>query len=888
MKGLNLCWKTGLILMLSLPGMAMGNRVDPKILHAGHLSAGNIVLDGKLTEAVWQTAEKGANFIQRNPNDGRMASMKTEFSILYDDNYLYAGIRAWDDDPDQISRVLTRRDDYVSSDWVYISLDSYNDNRTAFEFGLNAAGVKHDLRRYDDDYMDDSWDAVWDGKVNVDEYGWTAEFRIPFRELRFNSSEDMEWGLLVYRELPRFGNEISVWNYWSQNDKGFVSNYGRLEGLKSIHATNPLYISPYIVSSRSYSETKVNSLHSQNFDAARSIGGDIRYAFSNGLTFNATLNPDFGQVEADPAEFNLTQFESYFSEKRPFFIEGSNIFNFDGIYNNGALLYSRRIGRSPHGFVRPDSETVYMDRPDRTRILGAAKMTGKTDRGLSIGVLSALTDEEVATEYLTADSVISHVVEPVTTYSAGRLIRDFRDGQVTLGAIMTAVNRQLSGSGLDGLLHRNAYSGGMDFSYEFPGRNYALASSMSLSRVEGRPEAIVRTQTAPNHYFQRPDAGSLTVDSSAASLSGYTGYLAFKKTTGPIRGELGMTGISPGYEINDLGYLQASDIREEYAWLQYRMTEPGRILRSYNVNLNQFADWTFDGQLFSRGGNINGSLRTNSNVGVYGGAAVNLPGLNFQHLRGGPAIATALAFNAWIGVDSDDRKDVSCGYYGFIFTSADGVSAFEYSPYLNYRPAKNLQLSLNPDFYRLDDTWAWVGSFRDENGQTRYIFSDFLQNTLRTTLRLDYTLSTDLSIQFYVQPYITAGHYETYREVDQNLKTDFSKRFHAYTGDQLQENVSVTDEKGRTRSYDFAVDRNSDGVVEYLFNSPDFNYKQMNSNLVVRWEYSAGSSLYLVWSSGRADQEASGNFRVVKDAHRLLSRPGDNVFLLKFSYLLNV
>ena len=294
MKGLNhLRMSYFLIILLAAAQMLSATRVEPRRYTASRLQASQIVLDGKLDEMIWNMAGKSGDFRQRNPNDGDLASLKTEFSVVYDDEYLYAGIRAWDPEPEKIQAQLTRRDEYSSGDWLYISIDSYNDHRTAFEFGMNAAGVKHDLRRFNDDNADDSWDAVWDGKVSVDEQGWTAEFRIPFRELRFSSSEDMQWGFMVYRELPRFDNELSVWNHWSQQDNGFVSNYGVLDGLRNIEMDNPLYVSPFMVNSGLFSEDLSNDLHPETHELNNEIGMDLRYSFANVLTLDATFNPDF-------------------------------------------------------------------------------------------------------------------------------------------------------------------------------------------------------------------------------------------------------------------------------------------------------------------------------------------------------------------------------------------------------------------------------------------------------------------------------------------------------------------------------------------------------------------------------------------------------------------
>jgi len=317
-----------------------------------------ITIDGVPDEVAWQFGDWQGGFYQRNPDDGQPETYNTEFCVLYDETYLYVAARAHDPEPDKIIAILSRRDNYTESDWLYVSIDSYNDNRTAFEFGINAAGVKHDIRRFDDENVDWDWDALWDGDAHINDQGWSAEWRIPFSELRFSSGADMNWGFQVYRELPRINNELSVWSYWSQSEEGFVSNYGNLEGLQNVRASQPLYFSPYFASKAKVSDNLVTEVHAENYDFLYNLGGDFRYSGSNGITLNATLNPDFGQVEADPADYNLSNYETYFPEKRPFFKEGGNIFNFplgfgDGGMANNSLFYSRRIGRAPQGFAQP-------------------------------------------------------------------------------------------------------------------------------------------------------------------------------------------------------------------------------------------------------------------------------------------------------------------------------------------------------------------------------------------------------------------------------------------------------------------------------------------------------------------------------------------------------
>lgn len=580
-----------------------------------------IIIDGELDEAIWQSGNWQGNFIQRDPNDGSPETYKTEFCVFYDSDYLYVGAKAHDPEPDKIIAILTRRDSYSQSDWMYVSLDSYNDNRTAFEFGINAAGVKHDLRRFDDTNADDDWNAVWEGKSHINDEGWTAEWRIPFRELRFTSNGNMQWGFQMYRELPRHNSELSVWSYWSHSEEGFVSQYGALTGLQNISVKNPVYIAPFVAGQANVSKNLVNPVHEKNYDLLSNVGADIRYSSPKGLTFNATINPDFGQVEADPADFNLTEFETYFRENRPFFMEGGNILRFslgfgdgDAQFNN--LFYSRRIGRSPQGWVPEDDdkEVITTSYPDRTNILGAAKLTGKTTNGLSIGVMEAVTSEETGKVFYEDDSRQVGVIEPLSNYWLSRVQQDFNDGQTNIGGIFTAVNRKLDDTGID-YLHKAAYTGGIDIDHEFLDRKYGFQGAIAFSNVRADTTAIQGTQMSSARYYNRVDADYLEYDPLRTSLSGYAVKAILTKNTGNIRAATGGMAFSPGFEINDMGFLRQVDDVTQFTWVQYRKWEDMERLRSFQMNFNQWSVWNFNGDRRNIGGNINMHFDFNNNWG---------------------------------------------------------------------------------------------------------------------------------------------------------------------------------------------------------------------------------------------------------------------------------
>lgn len=842
-------------------------------------------VDGHLDEACWDAPARYGNFIQRNPEDGQPSSQQTEFAILYNSDYLYVGIWAYDTNPDEILGILTRRDESSPSDWVYVSIDSYHDHRTAFEFGLNAVGVKQDLRRFDDTNADFEWDAVWEGAVQITAEGYTAEFAIPFRELRFNSGDDMTWGLNVYRELPRNNNELAVWGYWSREETGFVSNYGTLTGLVDLQAKQPIYLAPYVMGNARNDDEHLGELSS--FDKQVTLGMDLRKSFDLGLTINGTINPDFGQVEADPAEFNLTEFESYFNEKRPFFMEGRNILNFslgfgDGDNSSNTLFYSRRIGRAPQGYpMAGDGTVTAIEMPEFTRILGAGKLTGKLDNGLSLGLMAAMTAEEKASITYESDSTSSNVVEPATSYLLSRIQQDFRKGQTTLGGILTHTQRYLDETGMD-WLREKAVTGGIDFNHNFAERTWQIQSALAFSRVSGSQESIYRAQTHPSRYFQRPDAPHLSVDTSATSLSGFAGKFILGRSKGKWSIFSGVLATSPGFEVNDLGYMRSVDNINEFFWAGYRNWEPGDFLLRYNYNINQWANWTFGGEQKSLGGNVNGSLTFKNNWGLGGGINLNRGGVVPYHLRGGPAIQGPDNLSIWAYGYTDGRKPMNLSVSTSYFSNADNVLSLNLSPQIQWRPRQNISLSAGPNFNYMDDTWAWVAAMEDSNSTRHYIFSGFEMLQSFITMRANVTLSTTLSLQYYAQAFLMGGDYHDYIEVADPTAKDFEKRF-----DPLHEEMLTLDNNGALQGVDTDLD-NEDDYWPVSFVYSDFIYRELKSNLVLRWEYSTGSVIYLVWSKGASAADPTWDKDLVADFKSLSGLNSDNIFLIKINRLLNI
>ena len=882
----------GILPMVLLGSPQQKGSAQERSISAFRLNGSTVEVDGRLDDIVWQELPRQGDFLQRNPDDGGKATQRTEFAVSYDAEVLYVGIRAYDDQPGLIDGILTRRDESSPSDWVYISIDSYHDHRTAFEFGLNAAGVKQDLRRYDDDSADFDWNAVWEGAVHIDEQGWTAEFAIPFRELRFNSADELTWGFNVYREFPRNDNELVIWNYWSHEETGFVSNYGELTGLTNVQAIQPVYVTPYVMGRSGVNDAYFSE--SDQYELGTNIGVDIRKNFDLGLTFSGTVNPDFGQVEADPAEFNLTEFESYFREKRPFFIEGGNILNFslgfgDGDNSSNTLFYSRRIGRAPQGRANTDdSEVSEIETPEFTRILAAGKITGKLDNGLSIGVMSATTAEERAIVNYTDGHESTNMIEPATNYLLTRIQQDYRNGLSTVGGIFTATLRSVPGDDADAQtdgemnwLRKNAYTGGIDLNHRSDDRVYSIQSALAFSHVQGSEESILRTQLNPSRYFQRPDAPHLSVDSTATSLSGMGGKFIVGRSEGKLNAFAGVMATSPGFEVNDLGFMRSVDNINEFIWVGYRHWEPGKLFLNYNLNFNQWANWTFGGESKGTGGNVNGHATLKNNWGIGGGVNFNTGGIVPFHLHGGPSIRSSKNVNTWANVNTDYRKDFSAELQGNYFYSVDDVHSMHLSPGVTWRPRKNISLSLGPNFEFLDDTWAWITQTADTTNSTEYIFSSLKLAQTTLTFRADVTLTTTLSLQAYAQAFLMGADYFDFRRVNDYTQEDFNKRFTSIP----DQSLSFTDYGALN-----GVDYDQDGIVDFVPISSvysDFNYSQLTSNIVLRWEYTTGSVMYLVWSRGASDYNPTYSYQPGDDLNSLMNLDADNIFLIKVNKLLH-
>jgi hypothetical protein len=832
------------------------------------------VIDGLLDDAVWETVEWTGEFIQREPTDGIEPSTQSRFKVLYDDDALYFAYHLYDD-PAKVTRQLARRDGFPG-DWIEVNIDSFHDLRTAFSFTLSLSGTRGDeFISNDGNNWDSSWDPVWTGAAEVASDGWTAEARIPLSQLRFSAAEEQVWGIQVTRRLYRL-EERSQWQHIPKDTSGFVSNFGELRGLRNLEPKRTIELLPYgVVSTESFEAEEGNPFRtgrSDDFD----LGVDGKIGLTNNLTLDFTINPDFGQVEADPSQVNLTAFETFFSERRPFFVEGQNIFDLrlapaitGGGFTRDQLFYSRRIGRQPgHSPDLPDG--AFADSPENTTILGALKLSGKTASGLSIGLLDSFTQREEATIDLDGERS-KLTVEPQTNYFVGRLQRDYRDGEVLIGGMFTAVNRNLEEH--LSAMRTSAYSGGLDFSTYFGDRDYRLETAVFASEISGSAEAILDAQQASARYYQRPDNDAATLDPTRTSLSGHAGSVRFTRSNNfDLRFQTGVAWRSPGFEINDLGFMRSANEVNQFSWVGWRRQDPFSIFDRLQINGNQWLDWDYAGNFLGARFNVNSNAQFRNKYSA--GVSLTREGerISNTELRGGPSSKWPGQWESNFWVNTDRRRKVSGNLGAWVAEGDDGsLDAHEYWAGIVYRPTDALRLSLSGVRNRNEPAAQYVDTV-DFDSADRFVFGRLEQETTALTLRIDYSITPNLTVQFYGQPFISEGRYDEHKRITDPRAAAYRDRFEPFSADQI-------DFDGES----YHVDENLDGVFDYSFDNPDFDFRDFNSNLVLRWEYSPGSAFFLVWNQMRSTSTLLDDQSFSDGLSELFAAPADDVILVKFS-----
>jgi hypothetical protein len=843
-----------IIVFLTIP-VVTGQTPEKKQYKAARITSAPAI-DGILDDEVWKEGGWIDDFTQNEPYNGRSASQRTEFKILFDDNNIYVAIKAYDTHPDSIVNRLTRRDQ-ADGDLVGIIFDSFHDLRTGFLFGVSSAGVKYDqMFTEDGQNQDQSWDPNWWVNTSINNEGWITEMKIPFSQVRFDKNSGDVWGLEIARIIYR-RNETDFWQHIPRDAPGIIHMFGELSGLDGIKPRKIFDVTPYgVAKMETFKKNPENPFLAKGRKQGLNGGLDAKIGITNNMTMDLTINPDFGQVEADPSEVNLTAYETFFQEKRPFFIEGNNITNFniglgDGNAGNDNLFYTRRIGRQPEGY--PNLKSGWnTDVPTFTSILGAAKLTGKTKNGLSLGFVEAVTAGEKA-EIDTVGGRIQETVEPLTNYFIGRVQRDFKEGKTLLGAIFTSTNRDLDAN-LGSFMHKSAYSGGIDFTQYFKDKNWSFNLNTAISQVNGSKEAIELTQRSSARYYQRPDNNYAKLDPTRTSLMGSGGRMQVMK----LNGHLNLLGCikwkTPGFETNDLGYMQQADEILSVIWAGYNVWEPKGFYKRYNINGDFYLVNNFGGDITGKGFEWNANIGFKNYWNAWTGGNLNLGSLSTGILRGGPSMKLPGSINGRMGFSTDFRKKLSFEY--FINGSA-GFEKNSKSVYtevgINYKPTNYISFNFSPGFNQSFSELQYVTT-TNESGENQYILASIDRKTLSASLRVNLNLSPNLTFQYWGQPFVATGNYYDYKVITDPKADSYKARFTPYT--------------------------------EPMGNN-NFNYQFFLSNLVVRWEYNPGSSVYLVWSQSRNYYNDSGQLDYFNDIGDLFDRDNNvprNIFLIKFSY----
>ena len=847
------------------------------------------VLDGRLDDPAWGTATPITDFRQVDPHEGQPASERTEVRVLYTADALYIGIRAWDDSASKIAHHLGRRDTFTQSDDIRVLIDSYHDHRTAFRFDVTPDGVKGDIQFGDDgNFSDQSWDPVWQAVTSIDSLGWTAEERIPFSQLRFSRAPDQIWGIRFVRTILR-KNEFDLFPFVGKTENGFVSRFAHLGGLHDIPAPRRLELLPYTSGAGTFQPAGPTAdPFSRTGAFAGNAGLDLKYGVSSFLTLDATFNPDFGQVELDPAFVNLTAFEQFLPEHRPFFVEGDDIFNFGGgsggLANFGStprFFYSRRIGRPPQGSTYSPGD--FVDYPANTSILGAAKLTGKTPSGWSVGVLDAVTSEENASVFDTTSALTSHdLVEPLSNFLVGRVRRTMNGGGSSYGAIVTAVNRDLSVPSLRGL-NAGAYTFGIDTKQLWSRNTYGLSADLGGSYITGDTLAIQNTQLSSGRYFQRPDARAFHYDPARTSLAGFNGNVYLDKLAGTWLWGTAISTSSPGLEVNDLGFQPRVDRISGYAYLARHATRPGSIFRETWATLTAGPSWNYDGNPIQRAVTASyfGNLSNFWFFQVQGnyGAQVTDDRLT----RGGPLALAPAFWNGFAMIQTDQRKALT----GMFMTSYNqdraGGWRFNVNTQIGFRPTSALDFSLTPNLTVGPTAAQYVQTVTDTSATStfgsRYVFAQLFQHELDVTLRVSATVSPNLSLEVFAQPFTFTGAYGGFKE----LARPASFAFNRYGSNGTS--ISYADS---TRTYTVFPDA-ARPTDSFTIPNPDFRTRSVRVNAVVRWEYRPGSTLFLVWTQTRGAMFSDPTFDIGRDFDRQLLRdPPTNVLLIKLDYWMSL
>jgi hypothetical protein len=845
---------------------ALAAPLEAQTVQAVRVEGPSLRIDGQLTELVWRSAPAARGFLQREPDEGQPASDSTEVRVAYDDDALYVGARMYSRSPKDIVSIVTRRDRETAAETFYVSLDTYRDRRTAYSFGVTPASVRLDFYhpRDDMDDADSGYDVVWDGRAEIDSLGWTAEFRIPFTQLRFSRAEVQQWGVNFARFIPA-RNEQSFWLMVPKNQTGWSSRFGLLTGIRGVQPSRRIEAMPYVAADSRVRpvEDPANPFEHKTRNEAR-VGGDLKMGLGSNLTLDVTLNPDFGQVESDPANVNLSAFEVFFEERRPFFLEGSSLLN------RRNLFYSRRIGAPPPGSSGAD----YAELKDNSTILGAAKLTGKLQSGLSIAGLTAVTQkEEVRTFDVGSHSFGRATIAPRSVYAAAAAEQEFGADRSTLSGMLTAVHRDLAtGTPLADLVARDAVSALGEGRWRWADGKYDINYWTGYTLVRGDSAAILRQQRSSRRYWQRVDATHAHVDPSRTEIAGFHYGVGHSKMAGRHwLWDVDFTGESPGFEPNDMGSITNSDNRRVFTGLRWRETRPTRFLRNYDVGTGIERGWTFDWMERATEGTVFSNVTLPNFWRLYADYGRAMRGYSDRLTRGGPVMATPAAWGAGFEVQNASAARNPFGIE--IGGERDENGGWEANLEIGfgYRPGPRWEIRFDPEWERARDTRQYLATVPGGRAVTynnRYVFAAVDRSEISGSMRVNYTFTPNLTLETYAEPFVSSGRFHSIGELRAPRERDLIA--YGSGGTSIARNTDGS----------YTV---TDGASTFDLANEDFNVRSFRSNMVLRWEWRRGSTMYLVWQQNREADLLTGNARP-GDLWSTLDAPGSNFLALKVTY----
>lgn len=903
---LRLSLTSTLLASLAVPALSQQttrSQNDPRPVARAALREGQVTIDGRLDESAWAAATPITEFVQSTPDEGKPPSQRTEMRILYDNAAIYIGARMYDSlGAKGVRSVLARRDQVmngdnsITSDNIAVVFDTFRDKNGRTWFELNPDGVKGDHQN-----GDPSYDPVWEGDTKIDSLGWTAEFRIPFSQLRFSRAADQVWGMQIWRKIDR-RNENDMWAFWRNNEFGGPAYFGTLEGIRVASQPRQMEIVPYATTRSKLERVRPGDPYRSNTEMTYRAGGDLKVNLTTNLTLDATVNPDFGQVEVDPAVVNLSVFETTFSEKRPFFISNSQYFSTGGFscyfcsnVSSLSLVYTRRIGRSPQLAGLVSGRSDFMDASDATTILGAGKVTGRTSNGLTVGLMDAVTNRERA-RFRPVGSTVDQTleIEPLTNYFIGRLRKDLRGGATRVGTITTMVNRALSNPDEVALLRSNAQAVGFDVDHRWAKRAYSFNFQSALTHIGGDTAAIRRAQTSSARYYQRPGRTQTTdglfsteFDPTRRNLYGYGYYARLAKETGNWLWETSQNWRSPGFEANDLGVLGRADYKWMSANIFRQWTTPGRWYR------NMYTIWGAQQQVNYEGDRTDvdyhawGQVTFKNYMNVNGFVLLHPSTYDERLTRGGPTVIrygyNMLSLN--FGTDSRARIVGNVGVQHIKPVDNTEGGRVAYYPSVTLKPSSRLLVNLSPSIDLDNTSQQYVTAVTDptvapEFAGTRYVFGRLRQKTFSLDTRVNTTFTPNLTLELFAQPFLSSGKYTTFKEFAE-VK---SRRMNFFGKDNGSTVVANTDpQTGALTGY--TIDPDGPGpAAPFTFPNPDFNFRSLRGTSVLRWEYRPGSTLYFVWTQQREGFDQFGDFDFSRDRSALFRDRPTNVFQIKATY----